>query len=206
MSWDKNWEKVFRSKEWGKYPPEELVRFVARNYYSAPDRSKVKILDLGCGTGAATWYMAREGFSVVGIDGSKTAIKIAQKRFKAEKLKAELKIGDIIKLDWPNNYFDAVTDIASIQHNSSQNIKKIISEVYRVLKPGGKFFGTMIAEDKNSNWAGTTHFFKLAEIKQLFVPASPVGGPFQKLKVDYSKRTKDNRQSIIKLWCVETTK
>src|SRR3989338_11176865 len=96
MSWDKTWEKVFSSKEWGKYPPEVLVRFVARNYYAAPDRSKIKILDLGCGTGAATWYMAREGFSVVGIDGSKTAIKIARRRFKAEKLKADFKNGDIV--------------------------------------------------------------------------------------------------------------
>ncbi|KKT28986.1 hypothetical protein A3G55_00460 [Candidatus Giovannonibacteria bacterium RIFCSPLOWO2_12_FULL_44_25] len=199
MSWDKTWEKVFSSKEWGKYPPEVLVRFVARNYYAAPDRSKIKILDLGCGTGAATWYMAREGFSVVGIDGSKTAIKIARRRFKAEKLKADFKIGDIVKLDWPDNYFDSVTDIASIQSNSYQNIKKIMGEVYRVLKPGGKFFGTMIAEEKNMHWILMEHFFKLAEIKQLFLP-------FRDLKVDYSKRTMDNRRAITKLWCVEATK
>lgn len=198
-SWDKIWEKVFSTKEWGKYPTEELVRFVARNYYSVPDRGKVKILDLGCGTGAATWFMAREGFSVTGIDGSKTAIKIAEKRFTLEGLKGDFAVGDIIDLDYGNGTFDCVTDIGAIQHNSYKNIKKIISEVYRVLKPGGKFFGMMIAADESQDRSRVTHYFRHGELKRLF-------SAFQNLNIGYVVRTKDRHNKIIKYWLVQAIK
>lgn len=32
-SWDPIWEKVFKDNEWGKYPGENLIQFVARNFY-----------------------------------------------------------------------------------------------------------------------------------------------------------------------------
>jgi len=64
-SFDPVWEEVFRAQEWGKYPPEHVIRAVARNFYKAPDRKAVKILDIGSGPGANTWYVAREGFSAV---------------------------------------------------------------------------------------------------------------------------------------------
>ena len=41
---------MFSTRDWGGYPPEELVRFVARNFFSAPDRKRVKILEIGYGT------------------------------------------------------------------------------------------------------------------------------------------------------------
>lgn len=139
-SWDSEWEHIYMSQEWGKYPPEELIRFVAQNYYNVGIRSDIKILDVGCGTGAGTWFMAREGFSTIGIDGSSTAINKAKKRFQDEGLIGDFIIGDIEKIDYPNNYFDAITDIVAIQHNKYSNIIKIVEEIYRVLKPGGKLF------------------------------------------------------------------
>ena len=54
--WDKGWDKLFSNNEWGKYPGEELIRFIARNYYGVSDRSKVNILEVGCGVGANLWY------------------------------------------------------------------------------------------------------------------------------------------------------
>ncbi|MBR1383475.1 MAG: hypothetical protein IJ555_06660 [Ruminococcus sp.] len=53
-SFDSKWEKVHQERDWGKYPAESTIRFVARNFYSVPDRSRVKILDFGCGGGATT--------------------------------------------------------------------------------------------------------------------------------------------------------
>src|ERR1700722_13214770 len=75
QSWDPVWEQIFANQSWGKYPPEELIRFVARNYYRAANRGDIKILEVGCGAGACIWYMAREGFCATGIDGSPSAIK-----------------------------------------------------------------------------------------------------------------------------------
>ena len=68
--WDPIWEEVHRSCEWGQYPPEELIRFVARKFAKADDRGKVQLLELGCAVGANIWFLAREGYSAWGIEGS----------------------------------------------------------------------------------------------------------------------------------------
>ena len=84
------WEDIFQNNEWGKYPSLAVVRFVARNFYKVPNRKDIRILELGCGTGANLWYCAREGFSVIGLDGSKTALNTMISRFNAEHLNSNL--------------------------------------------------------------------------------------------------------------------
>ncbi len=61
------WESVFQTQEWGKYPPEYLIRLVARHFYKIPDRSTPAFLDLGCGSGTNSWFLCREGFSNLSI-------------------------------------------------------------------------------------------------------------------------------------------
>lgn len=48
QSFDQTWEEIHKNQSWGKYPTEHVIRFIARNYYSQ-ERSKIKILDFGCG-------------------------------------------------------------------------------------------------------------------------------------------------------------
>jgi 2-polyprenyl-3-methyl-5-hydroxy-6-metoxy-1,4-benzoquinol methylase len=109
-SWDNTWENVFSNQSWGKYPAESLIRFIARNFYNK-DRSNTRILEVGCGPGANIWYLSRENFNVFGIDGSKTAIQLAQKMLDNEKLKATLIEDDIINLPFEKNYFDGIIDV-----------------------------------------------------------------------------------------------
>lgn len=199
QSWDNTWEEIFSTQEWGKYPPEELVRFIARNYYKRANRNEVKILDLGCGTGAATWFMAREGFHTFGIDGSPTAIKLAKERFEKEGLTGEFRVGDLVELPYTDEEFEVVTDIASIQHNTPANIVRILSEIQRVLQPKGRFFGMMIAEDTSlSNWPGTIHFFTRAEIEDLFKG-------FTSVVIDHVERTREGTTKQA-FWIVQATK
>ena len=91
MAWDPIWERIFRERsQWGRYPPEELVRFVARYYYGSNDRGSVRFLEVGCGPGAGpSWYLAREGYAFCGIDGSGTAVEMARRRFRDEGLQGE---------------------------------------------------------------------------------------------------------------------
>jgi len=139
QSWDPVWEEVFRTQEWGKYPPEYVIRFVARNFYRAHDRKAVRLLDLGCGPGACSWYMAREGFSVSGIEGSATAVQTATARLHAEGLRADLQVGDYTHLPWPDNYFDGVLDNVTLYCNRFAQCKRAVDEVQRVLKNDGVF-------------------------------------------------------------------
>lgn len=217
-SWDHKWEEVYKSQEWGKYPPEELIRFVAQNYYNTI-RNDTRILDVGCGTGAATWFIAREGFSTTGIDGSNTAITKAKKRFKEEGLNGDFLIGDIEKINYPDDYFDAVTDIVAIQHNTYNKILEIIKETHRVLKPGGKLFSMMVQKgsygyglgfefEKNTfdqvpegpyAGKGIIHFTDANEIKDIF-------SIFEAIDIECSMRTFNNFKNKISHFVITAIK
>ncbi|WP_409176033.1 class I SAM-dependent methyltransferase [Brevibacillus fortis] len=155
MSWDPVWEEVFRQQAWGKYPGEDLIRFIARNFYNAKSRPEVKILEVGCGPGANLWYMAREGFTIYGVDGSKTAIEQAKIRLDSEcpEWTGELVVGDINKLPFPDETFDAVIDSEALSCNTFENAALIYSEMARVTKQNGKLFSRTFAK---GSWGDET--------------------------------------------------
>ncbi|MBV9501627.1 MAG: class I SAM-dependent methyltransferase [Acidobacteriaceae bacterium] len=136
---DPVWEQIFSHREWGKYPPEHVVRYVARTFYPAPERSKVHLLEIGCGPGANVWFMAREGFRVSGIDGSATAIRKARERLAKEGLSADLHVGNFMSLPWADNAFDGVLENVSLCSNRTETIRMALAEVLRVLKRGAPF-------------------------------------------------------------------
>lgn len=168
FGWNPIWENIFREREWTKYPDIFLVRFMARNYYNR-DRKNIKVLEIGSGTGAGIWYLAREGFDTYGIEGSVTGVQKTLERLKRNKLKATVEVGDFIKIDYPNEFFDVVVDNASLQHNSWEAINLTLKEVKRVLKVGGRFIGRLVREDLNlTEGYGTIHYFTKKDIKELF--------------------------------------
>jgi len=145
-TWDPVWEKIFRSQEWGKYPPEHVIRFIARNFYSASDRRAIQLLEIGCGPGANVWFMAREGFSVSGIDGSSTAIQRSKERLATEGLTADLRVGDFTDLPWPDAIFDGVVENVSLGSNPLSAIECSLNEVHRVLRPGAPFLSSFFSD------------------------------------------------------------
>lgn len=212
MSWDPTWEQVFRSRPWGRYPPEELVRFIAIEFPDDSVRSQLKILDLGCGTGASLWYLIREGFDTYGLDGSKTAVEIAKKRLSEEKLGASVNVGDLAALPYLKGTFDCAIDVVAIQHNTSESITRILREVRRVLKPHGKLFSMMI---KRGSWGwglgeriepatlasiregpfagmGRVHFFSKHEIVGMLRTAG-----FRVTAIELSSRTRSSMTRVI---------
>ncbi len=148
MAWAHIWEEVFSTQAWGKYPTEDLIRFVAQNFYRTPRRNAVKLLEVGCGPGANLWYLAREGFAVYGIDGSSTAIGQATDRLDREcpGWQGSLHIGDMGCLPFPDNNFDAVVDCEAVATNSHDDARTIYHEMYRVCRPGGKMLSITFAE------------------------------------------------------------
>lgn len=157
MAWDKTWETLFSARPWGKYPGEDVIRFVARYFYKSPDRSAVNLLEVGSGTGANLWFMAREGFSIYGVDGSNTAVDLSRARLNEEvpDWKGSLQQGDIVSLPFPDNYFDAVLDIEACYANNFDDAKRIYTEMVRVLKPGGKFYSRCFAKGSSGDETGS---------------------------------------------------
>jgi ubiquinone/menaquinone biosynthesis C-methylase UbiE len=217
--WDPTWEEIFRNQEWGKYPPEHVVRFVARNFYRVPDRKTVRLLDLGCGPGACIWYMAREGFSVAGIDGSETAIRQAAQRLKAEGLAADLQNGDYTDLPWPDGSFDGVIDNVTLYCNRFENCQRAVAEVKRVLKPRGVFLSCNFTDRTWGYGKGRKiEFDGFTDILEgplhgkgfaLFLSKQRVDElyqPFQEVKVERLSWTAEEMRHLIELWLVEARK
>lgn len=223
MTWDPTWEKVYRERDWGRYPPEELIRFMARHYYDVPDHGQVRVAEIGCGTGANIWYLAREGFEVYGLDGSKTAIEKTRFRLNAdpETLRAMLFARDASAL-WNvcgRESVDAVIDVCCLQHNRIADIHAILQGVYAVLKPGGRVFSMMVATGSWGEGSGTqvepgtytdipkgpaaglgiTRFVTLPEVCLLF-------SAFQDLSVETSSRTMDGLRQNWRMWVIEGRK
>ncbi len=143
---DKIWESIHESLAWGGYPPEHVIRFVARNYYKLI-RNQIKILDFGCGQGANTWYLAREGFDTYAFDGSESAIKKCEIKLAKEGLAANLQVSDGTLVNYPNEFFDAVIDNACVYANDVDSIEKMYRIIYSILKPGGKLLTACFGED-----------------------------------------------------------
>jgi SAM-dependent methyltransferase len=222
MNNDSLWEDIFSTREWGKYPPEELIRFVARNYYSASPREEVHLLEVGCGAGANVWYMARERFAVHGVDGSSSAIRKANKRLQDEKLKADLRVGDITQvksLFASSLLFDGIVDVCCLQCNRLKVVDQVIGDCWQMLKPGGKFFTMLLAEGSYGSQLGEevepgsvvnisagplkgmglNHFFTLQEVHDLF-------RAYCEVRIEYSLWSLNNMQETFKHWIVVATK
>lgn len=137
-SFDEEWEKIHASKEWGQYPTEVVIRFIARNYYDKL-RKNIKILDFGCGADAHTWYLAREGFDTYAFDGSISAVKRLNDRLKREDLHADVRVRDALELNY-NIKFNAIIDNVTIYANTLENIEKMYKKCYEMLDFGGKIF------------------------------------------------------------------
>jgi len=196
-----------------------MIRFVARNFYKAPDRSQVKFLDLGCGKGTACWYLAREGFSVCGIDGSASGIEFAQQWLKHEGLQGEFKVALMQDVPYDSGTFDCVVDNVSIGSTSIQTIQQILAEVHRVLKPGGAYFGIYLG--KGSSITGQTDpndAFFYTEITsgpiQNAATTRLVNGDdlksclkaFEDIIIDRGLRTSDNQKEQVEYWYVSARK
>ena len=146
----KNSQLVTKSSE----PQKDVLRFF--KYLKKEEKVELRglnILDLGCGTGRNSNYLALLGNAVFGIDISKTAIDIAKKRANEAQLNnANYIVGDIgASYSFADNYFDLILDITS--SNSLNEIEReiYVKEAYRTLKKSGYLFVRALCKDGDKN-------------------------------------------------------
>ena len=128
------WNELFTQEEFRwKDPNEYVVALVPR----LRERGARRVLDLGCGAGRHTIYLAREGFEVCGLDIAENGLAHTRKWLARENLSAELKQGDIAQIPSPDRFFDAVISIYVIYHKTYTEMQGVVAEIHRVLKRGG---------------------------------------------------------------------
>ena len=103
------------------------------DFFGKEKIKNLKILDVGASTGIIDNILAKSFKEVIGTDIDKEAIVFAKKSFKKKNLK--FKVEDAMKLTFKDNSFDVV--ICTHVYEHVPNPKKLFSEIYRVLKPGG---------------------------------------------------------------------
>jgi len=125
-----------------RYPNEQVIQFLAAHYFSLsrPKRKKIKVLELGCGSGANLWVIAKEGFDAYGMDNAPSSLPLCKKMLESYGAAAKLSVGTFRALEYKNDFFDAVVDILTIEHTDLRGHQEAFTEVFRTLKHGGRFF------------------------------------------------------------------
>jgi len=185
MNSDKKiFEKIYEKRAvWTQStPPKELVDLIENG-----EIKPCKALDIGCGEGLYSIYLASKGFNVTGIDISQNAVKSAKKHAKEKGLKIRFIAMDIKDLSELEEKFDFVFEWALMHHIMPPQRQKYVEDLSKILKKGGKYLSFSFNE-KSPHFnqpgkkyritppgqrtpPGVKHYFSsMDELKNLFKP------------------------------------
>lgn len=102
-----------------------------------PSERGSTLLDIGCNWGRWSVAAARKGFSVVGMDPSLGAVMAARRISKELDLDIKYVVADGRFLPFRDNYFKFAYSYSVLQHFSKSDARRTISQIGRVLEPGG---------------------------------------------------------------------
>jgi SAM-dependent methyltransferase len=108
-----------------------------------------RILDFGCGPGRDLKSFRDLGHEAIGLDGAKHFVELAR-----EYSGSEVWRQDFLKLDLPQEYFDGVFANASLFHVPSQELPRVLRELWATLKTGGVLFSSNPRGDNKEGWNG----------------------------------------------------
>ena len=134
-----------------------------------------RVLDLCCGTADLTMHIAsgaRQSTEIYGLDFSHTMLERAKTKVaKFGKNRVNLIQGDAGNMPFESNFFDAIGISFGFRNLTFENPDAAlhISEILRVLKPGGKFVIVETSQPEN-------HFIRLLYHAYHNVITAPVGG------------------------------
>lgn len=178
-----------KGKQLNIWPFTEVISALYREKSSWPHRWRPRLLEIGCGAGNNLWGLTEGGFDCVGIDPSPSAVEFARDRFRELGLGVEVHVAGGQKIPFEDESFDFVLDRAAVCQVPKDEIPSVLSEVNRVLKPGGVFYSFGLFSEEHSDAAygletqsgsfdhfsqgifqgvGLTTFFNVSLIRELF--------------------------------------
>jgi SAM-dependent methyltransferase len=118
-----------------------------------------QLLDVACGSGLAIELAGLRGAACAGIDASPRLVAVARDRSPG----ADIRVGDMNALPWEPESFDVVTSFRGIWGTTPG----AVTEMYRVLRPGGRAGITVWGHLKVSPGAWTLAPFRLAAAEKV---------------------------------------
>jgi ubiquinone/menaquinone biosynthesis C-methylase UbiE len=133
------WELAWKEQRWAETSPPLPVIVDFTNDLKREGAKRV--LDLGCGAGRHSILLADEGFQVVALDISETALKTLEARLKSASIdNVTLVKHEMWDLPFVDDYFDGVICTNVLHHGKLAQIKQATKEVHRVMKRGASAF------------------------------------------------------------------
>jgi tellurite methyltransferase len=163
-----DYNQKYSKKEfyWGLRPHNlviDSIKYIPAN---------AKILDLGCGEGKNSFFLAENNFDITSIDISKTGIKKLKKFAKKEKLNIKANISDIKSYLENCEKFDAIFGINVLQFIDQKNIFSVIEKIKSKTKPDGintiASFVAKTLKKKEMILSKGRYFFNKGELKELY--------------------------------------
>lgn len=145
MSKDKEiFEKIYEKPGaiWTRTkPPQELIELIESGKIKP-----CKALDIGCGEGFYSIYLALKGFDVIGIDLSEKAIQYAKENAAKQGVNVCFMQMEIASLEKLKEKFDFILEWGVLHHIMPLQRQKYVKDVSRILNKGGKYLSVCFNE------------------------------------------------------------
>jgi 2-polyprenyl-3-methyl-5-hydroxy-6-metoxy-1,4-benzoquinol methylase len=141
QAWDSLWGTEAGRKDWIEV--EQDVRSIERKL---ADMQVSRVLDLGCGIGRHSLFLASKGYQVFSIDASMKAVEYTHNAAREAGLPINVRQSAMTTLPYEDRYFDYVLAWNVIYHGDPVTVRTVLAEIARVLRPGGIFQGTMLTK------------------------------------------------------------
>ncbi len=130
-----------------------------------------RVLDIGCGRGELAFAMAKQGATVIGIDYSEAAIRIANDTFSGQAVELTFQQEDLFQYQ-PEEKFDIITATDFVEHINSDLLPKAFDKIRDLLTEEGRFFIHTAPNLLNYRYEYNVRREKAKELG-LYLPANP---------------------------------
>jgi cyclopropane fatty-acyl-phospholipid synthase-like methyltransferase len=104
------------------------------------------VLDAGCGTGDNALYLARNGYTVTGLDAAPSAIAHARTKASQQRLRVEFAVADARELSAYRGRFDTIIDSGLFHIFSNADQARYLAALHRVGRDGARLYVLAISE------------------------------------------------------------
>ena len=149
-------QSTVTSKDYDERIKAQSLQFQVDNYYDPKDpalkrrvdivlsfirpKEGERLLDVGCGVGTFAYHCAKKGARTAGVDYSKESIDVARRLSEKFGVSANIEFtrwDASDPLPYGDGYFDKAVSADFMEHIDDGQKEKVLSEILRVLKPGG---------------------------------------------------------------------
>jgi len=139
-AWDKRWSTPEGRADW--LDPEPFLLERVDRLGTAGDA----VLDLGCGVGRNAIALAQRGFKVDAMDGAPAGLEHGALLAQEAGVVVAWRLGGMLALPYADRSFDAVVSWNVIYHGTGDETRRAMSEICRVLKPGGRLVLSLLSK------------------------------------------------------------